>query len=255
MKSNPQPPKKGTISISNAKGGVGKTTMSINLAYELAFRRYKVAVIDLDNQRDLTKTLSPVDDYTGSTIIDLLQKKCKVSAALIPVTDNLSLIPGSPDVSTFAFNGSEKALLRIVEALKQKFDFIIIDHPPSLHEIAKAGYVASDYVLVVSEAEPFSVANLDQLLKALAGIKTDFQLNLKVLGIVMNKIDMRRNLTKSTLNSCRQAFGNDVFDSMISTDTSIPNALHRCVSLRKLQWYSRSIGQFSDVVDEIIARM
>ena len=254
MKNTPQPSNKAAISVSNAKGGVGKTTISINLAYELAFRGYKVAAIDLDNQLDLTKTLSPTSSI-GPTIIDLLQKKCKVSAALLPISNNLSLIPGSQDISKFTFKGSEQALQRIVEVLKQKFDFIIIDHPPALHEIATAGYIASDYVLVVSEAEPFSVGNLNQLMKELGDIKAAFQPKLKILGIVMNKIDMRRNLTKSTLSNCRKVFGNNVFGNMISTDTSIPNALHRCVPLRKLQWYSRSIGQFSDVATEMIARM
>ena len=202
MKNNPQPYNKAAISVSNAKGGVGKTTISINLAYELAFRGYKVAAIDLDNQLDLTKTLSPTGS-TGPTIIDLLQKKCKVSAALLPISNNLSLIPGSQDISKFTFKGSEHALQRIVEVLKQKFDFIIIDHPPALHEIATAGYIASDYVLVVSEAEPFSVGNLNQLMKELGGIKATFQPNLILSQVKSEYCFLKMTKVRRKLRMCK----------------------------------------------------
>ena len=244
-----------TISVANAKGGVGKTTLSVNLAYELHFQGYKVAMIDLDSQCDLTKVYQPTD-YKGATIVDLLQKRCKVSEAMIPVEKNLFLIAGSREISAFKFKGSEHALLRIVTIIKQKgIDFIIVDHPPALHEIALAGYIASDFVLIVSEAEAFSVANLDQLTQDLKAIKESYQPKLKTLGIVMNKIDRRRNLTKATLQECQSAFGKVMFESMVSTDTAIPNSLDQCIPVRNLRWRSRTVSQFTHVAAEMMARM
>ena len=244
-----------TISIANAKGGVGKTTLSVNLAYELFGKGYKVAMIDLDSQCDLSKVYQPLE-YAGPNIVDVLQKECRVTEAMIPVQENLHLIPGSKEIMQLNFSGSEQALLRVTKSLKsQGADFVVIDHPPTLHDAALAGYVASDFVLIVSEAEAFSVQNLGQLIEDLTVIKEVFQPNLQILGIVMNKIDRRRSLTQYTLQECKAAFGDSMLSTMISNDTAVPNSLNQCIPVRHLHWRSKTVSQFSKLASEMIERM
>ena len=208
MKKNSAEAKKegGVISIANCKGGVGKTTLTANIAYELAFQGHSVALLDLDNQCDLSKIYLP-EDHHGPTIMDVLQKQCTLSNALVQVEENLYLIPDSRDI--------------------------------------------------VSEAEAFSVMNLSQLLEDIAAIKSTFRPELRVLGIVMNKIDLRRNLTKKTLKACHEAFGQPqtILRTTISIDTAIPNAHAQKIPVRKLHWRSRTVSQFSELTHEILERM
>ena len=247
----------GVISIANCKGGVGKTTLTVNIAYELVFQGYSVALLDLDNQCDLSKIYLP-EDHQGPTIMDVLQKQSTLSNALTEVEENLYLIPGSREIAQLNYSGSEHILQRVIAGIKKRnIDFILLDHPPSMHEAALAGYVASDYVLIVSEAEAFSVMNLSQLLEDIAAIKSAFRPELRILGIVMNKIDRRRNLTKKTLKACNEAFGKSktLLHTTISIDTAIPNAHALKIPVRKLHWRSRTVRQFSELTHEILERM
>lgn len=117
--------------------------------------------------------------------------------ACLEVSENLYLIPGSRDIVHFDFRGSEGALLHYLRNERlEEVDFVIIDHPPALSESALTGFVASDEVVIVSDAEAFSVANLGQLLDDLAHIQTVMNRDLHILGILVNKIDCRRKLLK-----------------------------------------------------------
>ena len=109
----------------------------------------------------------------------------------------------------FDFSGTEGILLHYLKQEYLKYvDFVIIDHPPALSESALAGFVASDEVVIVSDAEEFSVANLGQLLDDLAHIKEAMKCNLHILGILVNKIDRRRKLTTVMVNELYKSFGN-----------------------------------------------
>lgn len=243
------------ISIANAKGGVGKTSMTVNLGCELAYKGYKVAMLDLDCQCDLTKVYRPADSKAPN-IMDILRKKCRIGNAIIPVNENLHLLSGSKDISRYNFSGGEQSLCRVRQWFEENgFDCLLIDHPPALHEAALAGYVISDEILIVCEAESFSIENLDQLMQDIEGIKKAFQPNLHILGIAMNKIDRRRCLTQINLKRCRHIFGETVFRSMISNDTAVPNALSLNIPVRSLHWRSRTVTQFSKLAAEMLKRL
>lgn len=149
------------ISIANRKGGVGKTVISGNIAYELSKKGYLVLMVDLDSQCDLSKIYLP-KSYEGGNIFQLLRQQCPLADACVEVGENLYLIPGSRDIVHFDFRGSEGILLHYLKDtdLLGEVDFVIIDHPPALSESALAGFVASDEVVIVSDAEAFGVANL-----------------------------------------------------------------------------------------------
>ncbi|WP_425059098.1 Chromosome-partitioning ATPase Soj [Sporomusa carbonis] len=159
------------ISITNRKGGVGKTVISGNIAYELSKMGYLVVMVDLDSQCELSKIYLH-EAYNGGNIFHLLRRQCRLDDACVEVSENLYLIPGSRDIVHFDFRGSEGILLHHLRSeLLEEVDFVVIDHPLALSESALAGFVASDEVVIVSDAEAFGVANLGQLLDDLAHIQ------------------------------------------------------------------------------------
>ena len=244
-----------TISICNKKGGTGKTTLTANIAYELAYRGKKVLMLDLDAQSDLTAIYRPAN-FSGPDILDVLQKKCRISEAVVRINDNLFLVPGSKDIASFDFAGSVGALLPVVKHFAaKKMDFALIDHPPSLHEAALAGLAASDGALIVSEPEFLSVKNISQLVKDLNIIKKTLQPDLRILGVAFNKIDLRRNLTSDTLAKCRSILGKSMFDTTVSIDSAIPNSHNQNLPVRNLRWRSRTVTQFSDLASELVRRL
>lgn len=198
-------------------------------------------MLDLDRQADLSKIYLSAD-HPDATILELLKKKKTLPEVLVPITDNLSLIPGSQDIDTFNFRYSKQILLRYLKELPAT-DIVLIDHPPALNPVTVSAFAASDEVLIVNDCEPFSMQNLNCLLRDLEAIKTGRQSNLHILGILINRVDGRRILSKKMLTACHQAFGSIVFNSYISNDTAIPNSIDRKVPLRQLNWQSRTVKQ------------
>lgn len=243
------------ISITNAKGGVGKTTVTVNLAYELRQRGHFVLLIDLDDQCDLTKIYRPTDT-TSPDILQVLQGQNHILDACIEADENLYLIPGSKNLSHFSFTQNEQLLREhLSDEYLRNFDFVLIDHPPTLNEATLTGYIASDEIIIVTDPEAFSVKNLGQMLDNLFHIQATMNPELRILGILVNKVDMRRSLTKTMLTDLEVAFGDSLFKTWISNDTAIPTSLKLGLPLRKLHWRSRTVDQFSALSFEALERM
>ena len=157
------------ISIANRKGGVGKTVLSANIAYELSRLGYLVIMVDLDPQSYLTKIYSSNAEASAGTIFDLLCKRKSIEDCLMSVYDNLYLIPGSKELAYLNFSGIEGVIKEEIKDNPQldEVDFVIMDHPPALNESTLAGLIASDEVLVVSDAEIFGMTNLDDLFRSI----------------------------------------------------------------------------------------
>src|SRR6056297_2319363 len=169
------------ISISNRKGGVGKTTLTTVIAEELAGAGYSVVMLDLDSQTDLTDiNLSQKDD---SKFFDLLTGQKTIDDVMVglPGKGDKKIIPGSAEVDTIT-TGVTTRLTEIVEKLKQTHDFVLLDHPPSLIDISKAGYIASDELLIIAEAQQLSLKNLVSFLVEVETIKETAATELEVLG-------------------------------------------------------------------------
>lgn len=233
---------------------MGKTTLTVNLAYELQRRGYVVLLVDLDDHCDLTKIYRPPGDVIPD-ILALLQGRCSAADAHVEVTDNLHLIPGCPELFYFGFAKNEKILLNLLSDKEfEEVDFVLIDHPPNLNEAATVGYAASDEVLIVTDPEAFSIQNLNQILDRLQRIQETMNPTLQVLGIVVNKVDMRRNLTDRMLTDLRSAFGDTLFSTTVSNDSAIPTSHHQGVPVRELHWRSRTVGQFYRITEEFLER-
>lgn len=248
-----------TINFLNRKGGVGKTAISANLAYELARAGYLVLIIDLDSQCDITElfvTLNNTHKLDNLNIRNVLQNDCSIEDACIEILDNLYIVPGSPNLDEFDFKHSQQALRdKLQSSGLSEVDFVLIDNPPNVNEAVRCGLVASDYVVVVTEIENPAMNNLKKVNRQLDAIRQDLNPNLVTLGIALNKIDLRRNLTTRNIEQIRRHYGDLVFDSWISIDSAIPNCLDQKVPVRELQWRSRTVSQFQRLLDEMLQRM
>ena len=242
------------ISISNRKGGEGKTTLTTVIAEELANAGYSVVMLDLDSQTDLTDiNLSQKDD---SKFFDLLTGQKTIDEVIVelPGKGDKKIIPGSAEVDEIK-TGVTTSLAEIVEELKQTHDFVLLDHPPSLTEISRAGYIASDELLIVAEAQQLSLKNLVSFLVEVETIKETEATELEVLGIVANKVDLRRNLTERMLKEYRRTYPKIFFDNYIGVDTAIPNVQLGQQNIRDLNWRARTLSQFERVIEELLERL
>ena len=216
---------------------------------------FLTVMIDLDPQCDLSKMYQQ-DPADGPTIFELLRGECSMENACLLVSENLYLVRGSRDTIHFqSKNGEHTLACCLQDSAMAEVDFVIIDHPPTLSESALAGYVASDAVLIVTDTESFSLANLTYLVENLLNIQQTMNPALSIVGIVANKVDLRRNLTKTMLHELTSGFGDYVLASWVSYDTAIPTAIRRGQTLRQLPWQSRTVQQFKSRTSEVLERM
>jgi len=242
------------ISISNRKGGVGKTTLTTVMAEELANAGYSVVMLDLDSQTDLTDiNLSQNED---NNLLDLLtgQKALEDVVTELPGKVDKKIIPGSDRVDEIQ-TGVSNTLAEIVEKLKETYDFVLLDHPPSLTEISRAGYIASDELLIIAEAQQLSLKNLISFLLEIKQLQLETETKLEVLGIVANKVDHRRELTERMLAEYKRTYPDLFFEEYIGVDTAIPNSQLQQTELRNVGWRARTLSQFERVIEEMIQRL
>lgn len=243
------------ISISNQKGGVGKTTLTTNISYSLSLLGYKVLVLDLDPQCDLTFQFG-IDNDDVYNIERVLSGKVKIDEALYEVNDNLDVLPGHRDTMFFKSFGSSDLLKKKLKELEEdEYDFILIDLSPTFSDLNVQGYVASDYIMIVTDAETFSLKNLNVFINDLEAIKHRLNKDMHILGVVVNRVDMRRNLTIRKIAELREAMGEYVFEEYINTDTAFPIASHQRIAVRQTKNASRAKAQIARVSLEMLKRI
>ena len=217
-----------TISISNQKGGVGKTTTAINLGSALALANKKTLIIDLDSQKNATTGLGI--STTGATSYELLLGHTEAKDAIIPTNiANLYLIPSSVNLSGAEVELTEmpnnKNLLK--EALKplhNQYDYILIDCPPALGHLTLNALCASSSVMVPLQCEFYALEGLSHLLKTIARVQKNLNPNLKMHGIVLTMYDKRNNLSDLVAHDVKKHLGNQVYQTVIPRNVKISEA-------------------------------
>lgn len=218
------------IAVANQKGGVGKTTTTINLAASLAVAEKMVLLIDLDPQGNATSGLGiDREELTGS-IYDLLIGRREPSE-LIFHTDVpwLDLIPAHIDlvgaeVELVAMNGREGILKDQIKGLVGQYDFIMIDCPPSLGLLTLNALTAADSLLIPMQCEYYAMEGLKQLLKTLELVQRSLNPSLKIEGILLTMFDGRNNLNNQVSQEIRSAFGERVFQSTVPRNITLAEA-------------------------------
>ncbi len=213
------------ISIANQKGGEGKTTTSLNLAHALALKGHKTLLIDMDPQSNSTGIfVVPKEIKTSIADIFLSNKKKKISDAVLKTKyKNLFLLPSKIDLAEVEFsslNIEAPYILRdSINKIKEKFNFMVIDCPPSLSILTINAMVASDYTIVPLQAEKFSLDGIKGLQNTVESIKRRINPDLQILGAIVTQLRSNTVLTKKVLPVIQNYF--PVFNTAISEGVAI----------------------------------
>ena len=220
------------IAIANQKGGVGKTTTSINLSTCVAERGKKVLLIDIDPQGNATSGVGISKQSDDNSIYDVLVNDEKMVNIIKPtVVKNLFVCPSSinlagAEVELVPLMARETRLKKAIEELEQeqKYDYIFIDCPPSLGLITLNAFAAASSVLVPIQCEYYALEGLGQLVNTIRLVQKNLNQDLEIEGVVMTMYDSRTKLSSQVAEEVRKYFDNKVFDTVIPRNIRLSEA-------------------------------
>lgn len=218
------------IGIINQKGGVGKTTTAVNLAAFLAKHNKKVLIADIDSQGNATSGLTMRREAFDPNIYDVLMGNADVHDAIYP-TDmkKLFLLPATMDlagaeIEMVDMEHREFLLRKALSSVKDEYDFIVVDCPPTLGLIMLNVLAASDTVIIPIQAEFYAMEGLSQLVKTLRTVIKRINPHLSILGILLTMFDRRTNLSVQVEEEVRKYFGDAVFKTTIPRSVKLSEA-------------------------------
>jgi len=219
------------IAIANQKGGVGKTTTSINLAASLAALDYRVLLIDLDPQGNSTSGLGINQEDVRAGTYDLLMDDSNLHESIVPTAfERLSIVPASMDLAGAEIElvseiGREMRLDRAFSSYQgEGFDFVFIDCPPALSLLTVNALTAADEVIVTLQTEFYAMEGLTQLMDSIRRIRQALNAALSMNGILLTMVDRRNNLSSLVEQDVRAYFGSQVFEEIIPRNVRLSEA-------------------------------
>ena len=249
------------FSVANQKGGVGKTTTSINLAASLAALDKRVLVLDLDPQGNTTSGLGIDKDGVEVGMYDLLRREIPLEDAILETEcEGLYLIPATIDLSGSEVElvnteDRENVLLSCLEAYEgDRFDYVIIDCPPALNMLTINALVASDRVLVTLQTEFYAMEGLSQLMDTIRRVRANMNNQLEIEGILLTMVDRRNNLSAQVEKDVREYFGVQVYESVIPRNVRLSEAPSYGVPVMYHDLRSSGSQAYLNVAQELIQR-
>ena len=243
-----------TICILNNKGGVGKTTTTLNVGGGLSLRGYKVLMIDLDPQMNLTQSLQI--EETQRDIYSTLTGKCRFSP--VKVSDNLFLIPSSKELRFFDSEFSNRiggqVRLRKILSEVEGFDFCLIDCPPSLELLSINAMTASSEIIVPLTPEYYSVQGIISLTETIGEVQENLNEELRLSGIIITLYNKQKIVHRDFAEAIQDNFGDIVYPTRIRSSVAIEESPAMGQDVFRYSPESNGAKDYSEIIDEFLRR-
>ncbi len=247
------------IAIGNQKGGVGKTTTTVNLGAALASLGKKVLIIDSDSQGNATSGLGIDRGDVQASLYEVLVLQTPIEESILRSShDNLDIVP-----STIALAAAEIELVdqidreyRLKEAIqpvKATYDYILVDCPPSLGQLSINAFTASDTILIPVQAEYYALEGLSQLLNTIRLVQKSYNPHFRIEGVLITMLDARTNLGYEVVDEVRKYFQEKVYNTVISRNVRLSEAPSYGLSVIDYDPKSRGAVMYMELAKEVIA--
>lgn len=249
-----------TIVVANQKGGVGKTTTAINLSASLAEMGQKVLVVDMDPQGNTTSGLGIEKDEVENTVYELLIGECSIENAIIKTEyENLELLPSNIDLSAAEIEliGTEEKeyiLKNALDTIKDNYQFVLIDCPPSLNMLTINSMCAADTVLVPIQCEYYALEGLSQLIHTIELVKERLNPKLEMEGVVFTMYDARTNLSLQVVENVKNNLNQTIYKTIIPRNIRLAEAPSHGMPITSYDSKSAGAESYRLLAEEVIHR-
>lgn len=250
-----------TIAITNQKGGVGKTTTSINLSASLAAADCRVLIIDCDPQANSTGGLGFPHDPERVGVYEVIVDQMPIEAAIMSTGfSGLDLLPSGrhlagANVELVGQEGREVRLSRALVAIQDRYDFIFIDCPPALDQLTVNALIAADSVLIPIQCEYFALEGVSALMDTIEQIREGLNPELQIEGVLLTMFDERTTLTKQVASDLRDFFGDAVFETVIPRNVRLAEAPSHGKPVMEYDLRSKGADSYLQLAREVLERL
>lgn len=246
------------IAVANQKGGVGKTTTTINLSACLAEKGKKVLVVDADPQGNTTSGLGIDKNSLENSIYQLLIGKCTIEETLISdIYDNLSLIPSNinlsgAEIELIGIEKKEYILKEEIDKIFNDYDFVIVDCPPSLNILTINAMTTASTILVPIQCEYYALEGLSQLIHTINLVKERLNPSLEIEGVVFTMYDARTNLSLQVVENVKDYLSQSVYKTIIPRNVRLAEAPSHGLPINLYDRKSAGADAYRNLADEVI---
>ena len=248
------------IAIANQKGGVGKTTTSINLAASIAEMGKRVLAIDLDPQGNMTSGLGVDKNEVENTVYELMLDECSINESIQDtVVKGLRLIPSNvnlagAEIELLGINDKEYILKTAVDYIRDDYDFIVIDCPPSLNMLTVNAMTTADTVLVPIQCEYYALEGLSQLIHTINLVQERLNPNLQMEGVVFTMYDARTNLSLQVAENVKNNLNQTIYKTIIPRNVRLAEAPSHGLPINYYDARSTGAESYQLLAEEVIHR-
>ncbi|AXY24554.1 sporulation initiation inhibitor Soj [Suicoccus acidiformans] len=247
------------ISIGNQKGGVGKTTTTVNLGAALATLGKKVLIIDSDSQGNATSGLGVERGTIEVSLYEVLIDGVDIEEAIVPTShEGLDIVPSNiqlagAELELASMRGRESRLKNAVASIRDDYDYILVDCPPSLGQLSINAFTASDTIIIPVQAEYYALEGLTQLLNTIRLIQKSYNRNFRIEGVLITMLDARTNLGFEVVDEVKKYFQEKVYETIIKRNIRLSEAPSYGLSIIDYDPNSRGAKMYLDLAKEVIA--